>query len=137
MANTFEYKVETKTLSQLKDIAEHSCLTERNIIQTAIDALWNKTFPTILYPKEEQRLFLEKTTGKSGPYTVDKICPSWTGLSEGVYKLEDCEVLFPAAWFVTEQPKSPLQAYEGLVKTIILIQILIQSSFLYLFLTCR
>ena len=137
MANTFEYRVETKTLAQLKEIAEQHCLTERHTLQLAIESLWSKTFPTLLYPKEEQRSFVEKTTGAPGPYRVDKICPSWTGLSEGVYKLVDCDILFPASWFVTEKPKNRLGNYEGLIKTVILIQILIQSSFLYLFLTCR
>jgi hypothetical protein len=71
-------------------------------------------------PKEEHQQFLHKLTGNKGPYTVVKTFRSWVGLSDGVYKLENCDKFVPIAWFEQEAPPSKKQNNLLIVMLVIL-----------------
>jgi len=106
-------KVDIETLEKLNEIVSVNAQSHdsiKNAISNAIDNLWIKTCKndTLLLideeefavkPKSDQSQYLKDITGVKGPYMVVKTFKSWVGLSDGVYKLKDCDVFVPVAWF--------------------------------------
>ena len=99
--------VEPTTLQELSELSLAKNLPDKSIIQLAINQLWQRTFPQIVIPKKEHKKYLKRVTGKKGPYQVSRTYQSWTGLSEGMHRLEGCDLLFPVKWFTIDQPKAP------------------------------
>ena len=134
-------KVSTKALHQICDITAASPESHQeidNAINLAINDLWLKVCggdvkllltddeEFLVSPKSEYSQDAQNKLGKRGPYTVVQTCKSWVGISEGIYKIKDCDCFVPVAWFSKVEPKKE-QKPRNLLALILAIASLLQS----------
>lgn len=138
-------KISTKTLNQLSDIIATTPEGRHDIkgaIGVAINDLWIKTYHgevTLLLtdneefevcPKPEFSQDVQNKLGKKGSYTVIQTCKSWVGISEGIYKIKDCDYFVPVAWFtrIAQQEPKETKPTSNLLTTVLAIASLLQSG---------
>lgn len=107
-------KVDNATVTQINEIlAKNPELKDKlaSSVAEAVQKLWSKTCEEkaclileedcslSVRPKKEYAQYLRDVTGQAGPYVAIKKCKSWVGLSEGVYRIENCDLLIPISCF--------------------------------------
>jgi len=138
-------KISTKALGQLNDITAATPEARQKIgaaLNGAINDLWIKVCKgevTLLLSDDEEFLVSPKSEfsqdaknklGCSGPYTVVQTCKSWVGVSEGIYKIKDCDGFVPVAWFSKVEPKKE-QKTNNLLTVVLAVASLIQSGAIF------
>ena len=138
-------KVSTKALDQIYDITAATPESQQKItdaINTAIDDLWIKVCKGevnllltdndefLVRPKPEFSRDAQNKLGKKGPYTVIQTCKSWVGISDGIYKIKDCDCFVPVTWFSRIEPVEPKEtkSTNNLFTIILAITSLLQSG---------
>jgi hypothetical protein len=140
-------RVKTETLEQLNELLDIKGQDQSKIkdeisekISESIYKIWLKfcrsdtafiyidDTPLEVEPKKERKEFLKELTGHFGPYKVTKTCKSWVGISEGIYKLDDTDMLVPITWFTETKTEKNTTNFVLIVLLVILS--LLQSGFL-------
>jgi len=137
------FKVPTETLEQIKELGEAKNLPTRDIIKEAVDLLHKKSLPKHTFIISDSNQFLVKAKsefekeiktllGKEGPYQVVMTCKSELGYSDGLYKLEETDILLPSSKFVTVEKykEDRFKLVIALIFAITWIMSLVQSGLL-------
>jgi len=135
-------KVSTKSLNQIHDITTASSDARQEIsdaVNQAINDLWIKVCKGevnllltddeefLVQPKPEFSQDARNKLGGTGPYTVIQTCKSWVGISEGIYRIKDCDCFVPVTWFSKVEPKETKSA-SNLITIMLAISSLVQSG---------
>jgi len=105
------FKVNTDTLDRLVEIGAVKGIPIRTVVENAIESYWIKTCADevklvlvdedtfTVKVKPEHIEYVKELTGKARSHKVEKTYKSIFGLSDGVYKIEDCDTYLPVSWF--------------------------------------
>jgi len=104
--------VNNETLFKIDDLVKSKDWSPETTLENAVNSLWlshcidqsnlieinTKNFK--VKPKQQYKAYLCKLMGYQGPYQVIKTYQSWTGASEGVYKIKGSSTPLPCSWFI-------------------------------------
>lgn len=115
------FKVNTKTLHRLVEVSGLKSVPIRTVVEDAVERYWIKacadevklvltdedTFVVSVKPEHVE--YVKELTGQTKSHKVEKTYKSMLGLSEGVYKLEDCDTYLPVSWFDRQEVKQEVK----------------------------